>query len=139
MSDWKTIVEERLAGLKLDTPQEADIVDELAQHIEDRYEELRAEGTSEEEARRLALEGLDENLIQELQRARRAAFYEPPSYNKGGFVRFSMYDLKMAVRTAKSKPAFSLMVIGMLALGIAGNAAIFSLFNGLFLKAFGPG
>jgi predicted permease len=135
MSDWKTIVEERLAGLKLDTPQEADIVDELAQHIEDRYEELRAEGTSEEEARRLALEGLDENLIQELQRARRAAFYEPPSYNKGGFVRFSMYDLKMAVRTAKSKPAFSLMVIGMLALGIAGNAAIFSLFNGLFLKA----
>ena len=39
-------------------------------------------------------------------------------------MRSSFYDLKMAVRTAKNKPAFSLMVIGMLALGIAGNAAI---------------
>jgi len=48
MSDWKAIVEERLAGLKLDTPRQAAIVDELAQHIEDRYEELRAGGTSEE-------------------------------------------------------------------------------------------
>src|SRR5436190_14719020 len=34
----------------------------------------------------------------------------------------------------KTKPGFSLAVAGMLALGIAGNAAIFSIFNGLFLR-----
>ena len=34
----------------------------------------------------------------------------------------------------RAKPAFSLTVIGMLALGIAGNAAIFSIFNALFLR-----
>jgi len=45
-------------------------------------------------------------------------------------------DLKIACRTIRSKPAFSLMVIGMLALGIAGNAAIFSIFNGLVLRPF---
>src|SRR6267143_163822 len=44
------------------------------------------------------------------------------------------HDLKIALRTIKTKPGFSLMVIGMLALGIAGNAAIFSVFNGLFLR-----
>src|SRR5213594_3797766 len=44
------------------------------------------------------------------------------------------HDLKIALRTIKTKPGFSLMVIAMLALGIAGNAAIFSIFNALFLR-----
>ena len=44
------------------------------------------------------------------------------------------HNFKIAARMIKTKPAFSLMVIGMLALGIAGNAAIFSIFNGLFLR-----
>ena len=43
-------------------------------------------------------------------------------------------DLKIALRNMRTKPAFSLMVVGMLALGVAGNAAIFSIFNGLFLR-----
>ena len=43
-------------------------------------------------------------------------------------------DLKVAFRNMRTKLAFSLMVVGMLALGVAGNAAIFSVFNGLFLR-----
>lgn len=43
-------------------------------------------------------------------------------------------DLRYAVRTLSKQPAYSLTVIGMLTLGIAGNAAIFSVFNGLFLR-----
>jgi putative ABC transport system permease protein len=43
-------------------------------------------------------------------------------------------DLKLALRNFVRKPAFSFMVVAMLALGIAGNAAIFSLFNGMFLR-----
>ena len=45
-----------------------------------------------------------------------------------------MHDLKMAFRNIRTRPSFSLMVIGMLALGVAGNAAIFSVFNSLFLR-----
>src|SRR5215831_16782508 len=45
-----------------------------------------------------------------------------------------MHDLKIAFRNIRTKPAFSLMVIGMLALGVAGNAAIFSVFDSLFLR-----
>src|SRR5215471_1667947 len=43
-------------------------------------------------------------------------------------------DLKLALRNIRTKPLFSSLVIGMLALGIAGNAAIFSIFNSLFLR-----
>ncbi len=45
-----------------------------------------------------------------------------------------VHDLKLAFRMTATKPAFSLMVVGMLALGVAGNAAIFSIFNGLFIR-----
>ena len=44
------------------------------------------------------------------------------------------HDWRVAVRMMRNKPAFSLAVAGMLALGVAGNAAIFSIFNGLFLR-----
>jgi ABC-type antimicrobial peptide transport system permease subunit len=44
------------------------------------------------------------------------------------------HDLKIAFRNIRTKPSFSLMVIGMLAAGIAGNAAIFSIFNAMFLR-----
>jgi putative ABC transport system permease protein len=43
-------------------------------------------------------------------------------------------DLKIAFRRLIRQPGFSLMVVGMLGLGIAGNTAIFSIFNGLFMK-----
>src|SRR5215831_13443848 len=33
-----------------------------------------------------------------------------------------------------ARPAFSLMIVGMLALGIAGNATVFSLFDSVFLR-----
>ena len=45
-----------------------------------------------------------------------------------------LHELKIAFRNLRTRPWFSLTVIGMLALGIAGNAAIFSIFNGLFLR-----
>jgi predicted permease len=43
-------------------------------------------------------------------------------------------DIRFAVRTLLKQPGFSLIVILMLALGIAANTAIFTLFNGFFLK-----
>lgn len=40
MPDWKQIVRDRLAGLKLEGSRESEVFDELAQHLEDRYDEL---------------------------------------------------------------------------------------------------
>jgi len=35
MCDWKQAIRERLACLKLETAREAEIVEELSQHLED--------------------------------------------------------------------------------------------------------
>jgi hypothetical protein len=40
--EWKLEIRKRLAGLKLEPTRESEIVDELSQHLEDRYQELRA-------------------------------------------------------------------------------------------------
>jgi len=131
MSEWKEIVRQKLSGMKI----EGEIVEELAQYVEDRYEELRAGGVPEIEARRRALEGLDDgqSLSRELGKARRARTEETPAHT-GAWLSVLVYDLRMAVRAARSRPGFSFLVTAILALGIAGNTAIFSLFNGLFLK-----
>src|SRR5215469_4644630 len=42
--------------------------------------------------------------------------------------------LRYGFRFLRAKPTFSFMVVGMLVLGIAGNAAIFSLFDSVFLR-----
>jgi putative ABC transport system permease protein len=45
-----------------------------------------------------------------------------------------LQDIRYAVRTLLKQPGYAVIVIGMLGLGIAANTAIFSLFNGLFLR-----
>jgi predicted permease len=137
MPEWKQIIRERLQGSKLDGAREAEIVDELAQHLEDRYDALRSAGASESEARRQALAELNDSALlgEELRKLRHPAPPEPLGVPASGayFSGFAS-DVKLALRNIGTKPAFSLMVIGMLALGVAGNTAIFSIFNGLFLR-----
>ena len=58
MPDWKQEIRIRLAGVQLDPTQETAILDEFADHLDDRYEELRASGASEHEAVQGALSEL---------------------------------------------------------------------------------
>ena len=44
MRDWRPLVRQRLAALDLDPTSEADIVEELAAHLDDRMRELTAQG-----------------------------------------------------------------------------------------------
>ena len=50
MADWRALVRARLAGAAISPTTEMDVIDELSQHLEDRYRQLCAEGLSEEEA-----------------------------------------------------------------------------------------
>src|SRR6185503_10095815 len=52
---WVQEVRKRLSSLRLSPTREAEIVDELSQHLDDRYRELMAGGASPDEARRLTL------------------------------------------------------------------------------------
>ena len=44
MPDWKTEIKKQLSGLRLPPTREAEIVNELAEHLESRYEELLSAG-----------------------------------------------------------------------------------------------
>jgi hypothetical protein len=55
MRDWETLVEQHLAGLALEPTERAEVIVELAAHLEETCEELRRQGMTEEEAARRAL------------------------------------------------------------------------------------
>ena len=78
-SDWSDALRVRLAPLALTPAREREIADELSQHLDDRYEALRADGVAEVEARRLALEELAEHdTLAAHMRALRQAHTLPP-------------------------------------------------------------
>jgi hypothetical protein len=61
MPEWRRLVRERLAGVDLPPADEIGIVEELAQHLEDRYRELCSAGQSDEEALRASLDEIAAN------------------------------------------------------------------------------
>lgn len=140
MPDWRRLVQNRLAEARLDGPTESEIADELAFHLERRYAELTAAGMRDGDARAALLDEIEgRDWIEAARRLRRTpppavAIGEP--HPRRGIMTGLTHDVRVAWRGMVARPAFSLMAIGMLSLGIAGNAAIFSLFNGLFLRPF---
>ena len=50
MPEWKEEIRRRLADSKLEPAREAEIIEELSQHLEDRYAESLAGGATPDEA-----------------------------------------------------------------------------------------
>src|SRR5438046_251394 len=61
MPEFKEAIRERLADLNLSPAREAEIVEELSQHLEDQYEQALSSGASEQEAHQSVLSELNEN------------------------------------------------------------------------------
>jgi hypothetical protein len=77
-ADWRGELMRRLASLHLRPEREAEIVDELSQHLDDFVRELVAGGATVEEARRAALADLD--VPGELARRMRSAEPRPQAH-----------------------------------------------------------
>jgi hypothetical protein len=79
MADWEKELRLPLSDLKLDPMQEAEIVEEFSLRLEDRFTELLAQGATEIQAKRIALDELlkDLSLFRELQPGDRAARIRP--------------------------------------------------------------
>src|SRR5262249_173169 len=140
--NWKQIVREHLAVLRLPPEREIEIIDELALHLEAAYEDALADGLSEAEAEARAVQSYDWRLLEcELSRAEQplaARALQPPLElieRKGGMRMESLLqDLRFGVRMLLKSKMFTLVALLSLALGIGANTAIFSLINALMLR-----
>jgi len=139
MSEWTAAIRARLAELGLEPTREAEITEELALHLEDRYRETRAAGATEAEARALALAELADprRLADRLRPTERRSQPQiplgaapTPAPRFGGLVG----DLRYAVRALRRSPGFTIVAVVSLALGSGANVAVFRLLDALRLR-----
>ena len=105
-----------------------DLDAEIRHHFEMAIADRVAGGEDPESARLAALNEFG-NVLQAKENARQVW--------RGGAATLLVdfwQDVRFALRMLIKHPAFSLVVIAVLTLGIAGNAALFSLFKGIALK-----
>jgi len=147
--DWHAFVRERLSLPDLIAEREARIVREIAVQLEDFYREARAAGRSDADADAHARQQIVDwdRLAKDLRLA--DAVHLRPALDRaidlhtaarGGqpgvrtMALHMMRDARYAVRQLTRTPAFTLVVLLTIALGIGATTAIFSVVNGVLLR-----
>ncbi|HYK89493.1 MAG TPA: ABC transporter permease [Acidobacteriota bacterium] len=148
--DWKQLVSRQVPRMALPAEREAEILEELAELLEDTYNEALALGASHEEAVSRAVEQLPEGqalarwieqaehpLAVRIPTALRAEQVENRLLGSGrGLVMNNLLqDVRYAVRMLGKHPGYTALAVIALSLGIGTNTAIFSMSYALLEKA----
>ena len=115
------------------------IVDEVAQHLEDRYQTLLASGQPAAEAERRAwreLEGDDVlgRLLSANEPPRRPSLAGLEVAPRGRLLRGLWHDVRYAVRNLRKRSMLSATIIVTLAISLGPTAAVIGLADALFFR-----
>jgi predicted permease len=136
MPEWRDEIRRRLAAATLRPEREADVIDEIAQHLEDRYRELIATGCTDRDARASVLGELDAEgaLARAVQHALPPLRLLPPpgGPEQASWLGGLRQDIVYAVRRLRARPLFTLTALATVALTIGPATAVIGMADALF-------
>jgi putative ABC transport system permease protein len=137
MPDWAKEIRAAIAPLNLETMHEAELVEELSQHLRDRYDEMLAAGTDPKAACETLLQELNDGALVSGLKASLQAARPPVPLGKdenAGILAGIWNDLRFGARLLKKNPGFAVVAILSLALGIGANTTIFQLLDAVRMR-----
>jgi predicted permease len=137
--DWRAIVRARFSGEAFRPEAAEELVEELAQHLESAYQDLRARGKTSEDARAELRRQLEAPELMEGVRSRLRSGTTPTpgidsTQGRQWLPAMVAFDLRYAVRALRRAPILSAVIVLSLSVVIGANTAIFGLIDALVLR-----